>query len=138
MIVLRLEMPPKKQPRLEESDSAEISTICRGCQKSLSSLGHFKRHLDTTNCKNKYSEKEYQSLGPKIEAMKKERKKAQKAAKYKTEKENISQYNAKQYQKNKAKAAQWYQENKGKRAAWYQENKEKLALKYQENKDKLA
>ena len=83
-------MPPKKQPRLEESDSAEISTICRGCQKALASLAYLKRHIDVskTNCRISYSDKEYQAIEQEIQ----ENNKA----------------------KNKAKAAQNYQKNKTK------------------------
>ena len=122
-------MPPKKHPRPVESDHEttedEISNTCRGCKKTLTSLGWLEKHLDRskTNCKNKYSKEEFQSLGPKNEARKKKRKVAT---------------NAENYQEKKEKKSQWYQENKGKRAKWYQENKEKIALKYQENKEKIA
>ena len=114
-------MPPKKCSRLEESDSAEISATCRGCQKVLISLAWLKKHLERskTNCIKSYSEEEYQSLGQKIN----EENKAKKAQ---------------NYQNNKAKRSEWYRENKAKRAHWYPENKEKNAEQYQENKEKIA
>ena len=90
-------MPPKKQPRPVESDhdsdEDEISNTCRGCRKTLSSLGYLKTHLEKskTNCKNAYSKEEYQSLGPKNEARKKKRKKDQEATKKEEKMTNESQ-----------------------------------------------
>ena len=120
MIDLRLEMPPKKQPRLEESDSAKSSTTCRGCQKALASLAYLKRHIDLpkTNCRKSYSDKEHQSMEQEIQ----EDKIAKKAQNYQKNKAKAAQ----NYQKNKTKAAQNYQKNKAKRSEWYQRTKEKL------------
>ena len=64
----KTDMPSNKRARPKEgseSDSDdEISRICRGCSKKLSSLLWLKRHLDRskTNCLDKYSKEEYQSI----------------------------------------------------------------------------
>ena len=73
-------MPPKKQPRLEESDSSKISPTCRGCQKTLTSLAYLKKHIEQskTNCRESYSDKEFQS----IEQKSQEEIKAKKAQNY--------------------------------------------------------
>ena len=119
-------MPPKKHPRPVESDQDsfedEISNTCRGCRKTLASLGYLITHLDKskTNCKIQYSKEEYQSLGPRNEARKKKRKKDQEATKREENSQRKAQANA-----------EYYQENKEKKSQWYQENKQKIAQKYQ-------
>ena len=61
-------MPPKKRSGpievSDDSDEEEVSNTCRGCQKTLSSIGWLKKHLERskTDCMKKYSDDEYQSL----------------------------------------------------------------------------
>jgi hypothetical protein len=108
---LKLGMPPKKRLRpidesISDSEDEEISNTCRGCQKTLTTLGYLKKHLERfkTDCMKKYSDDEYQSLGHKNKAKKRKKQSDRENA----NSQSISQKQALKYQKNKEKHAEQY------------------------------